>query len=83
MCIRDRAFIVLCDQLKLPGFIDVQRTSSHDVQPIGVLQAGLGVIKQGGIAVKMCIRDRDRLVLIVCLKSKPLLVIFFPARLSM
>ncbi len=28
------AFIVLCDQLKLPGFIDVQRTSSHDVQPI-------------------------------------------------
>src|SRR5699024_12580019 len=40
------AFIVLCDQLKLPGFIDVQRTSSHDVQPIGVLQAGLGVIKQ-------------------------------------
>ncbi len=45
------AFIVLCDQLKLPGFIDVQRTSSHDVQPIGVLQAGLGVIKQGGIAV--------------------------------
>ncbi|CSI00484.1 Uncharacterised protein [Shigella sonnei] len=44
-------FIVLRYQLKLPGFIDVQRTGSHDVQPIGVLQAGLGVIKQGGIAV--------------------------------
>ena len=29
----------------------VQRTGSHDVQPIGVLQAGLGVIKQSGIAV--------------------------------
>ena len=31
------AFIVLRDQLKLLGFIDVQRTGAHDVQAIGIL----------------------------------------------
>lgn len=44
------AFIVLSGQLQLLVFVDVEGAGAHDVEAIGILQAGLGIVDQHLVA---------------------------------